>query len=155
MKILIDTREKIPWRFAFADVETELCTEKTGDYTIEGFETVICLDRKKSVDELARNLCSDYERFRKELVRMMDFKYAYFICEFSLEDILNYPNKSGADKYTWRNKQKWQPKTTGKKMLKQIETIENKYGVKFIFAGNRLEAEQTAYNIFLNVYQST
>lgn len=135
MIIKIDTREKLAWDFSsFEDCEGQI-NEKlpTGDYTIIGYEDIIIIDRKKSVSELYSNLRGDYKRFKKELSRMTSFKMAYFLLEFSLEDIFNY---------------KFFNKCSSKSILEQIDTIEKKYNVKFIFSSGRDEAQEIAMELF-------
>jgi len=137
--IAIDTREKIPWCLNHELYDIYKKKLDTGDYSIIGYEEVITIDRKKSVDEIATNLTRDYPRFRKELIRMTSFKEAYFICEFSLDDLLKYPNSINT-----------RIRISGKSLFKQIETIQEKYRVKFIFASDRFEAQKIALDIFQN-----
>jgi DNA excision repair protein ERCC-4 len=152
MIILKDSREKKPWEFQnFDECEAEVCvTLKTGDYTIEGYEDKIIIDRKGCVAELANNLGKDYKRFRNELKRMEDFEEAYIVCDFPIMDVLQFPKSSGISaklmKYV---------KMTGEAMFKQINTIEGKYNVKFIFCNNREEAQEKAIELFLDVINKT
>ena len=84
--VIRDTREhkNKGWYFK----ESEFCqgmVEKkldTGDYSIEGLEDVLCIERKASVSEIAANLVD--KRFDRELDRMESFKYRFLILEFSL-----------------------------------------------------------------------
>jgi ERCC4-type nuclease len=92
MKIICDTREKHPYSFTdkFGNyLECEHRKLNTGDYSIEGYEDLLCIERKESVTELAGNCVA--KRFIRELERMQSYKYKYLILEFSLNDILEYP----------------------------------------------------------------
>jgi len=148
--VIQDSQEKMPWNFrTYTDfVESQVIKKiPTGDYTILGHETEFIVERKKSVDELALNLGQLYTRFRKELVRMREFKEAYIVCEFSSEDLINYPATSNLNKYSWNNKKSPIPRMKGKSMYQQINTIQEVYNLKFIFAMNRANARDTVLNL--------
>lgn len=83
-QILIDSREKQPY-----PLKGRVVKLNTGDYTLEGLEGVLSVDRKASVSELAANIVDP--RFGRELDRLMLIKHSYILCEFSYADILNYP----------------------------------------------------------------
>src|SRR5688572_30972017 len=95
-RVIKDTREKEGWDFR--ETPTCLGTEeralKTGDYSLEGFEELLCIERKATPSEVAANIIQP--RFYKELERMIPFKYKYIVCEFSLFDVLRYPEGSKA-----------------------------------------------------------
>ena len=142
--IAIDSRERIPWCFNHELYDMFKMKLDTGDYSIIGYEDKITIDRKQSTMELAINLTGkDYIRFQKELVRMQSFEEAYFVLEFSIQDLLIYPEGTNI-KYKDKIKRK------GPALLKQIQTIEDRYGVKFIFAGDRFEAQKITLEIFDN-----
>ena len=90
--VCYDTREQQPWKF---DGRTKGCvgyekaTLKTGDYTVKGLEDILCLERKKSVSELAGNVFED--RFGRELERMRGIPIAYVILEFPFWHVVEYP----------------------------------------------------------------
>lgn len=94
--ILVDTREKIPFDFegdnAFADVVYEKLD--VGDYTLEGLEHIIAIERKYSADELYNNFGSKAgnKRIQAEFDRMSDVKYKFIVIEETLEDIMNPDN---------------------------------------------------------------
>ena len=145
-KVIIDTREREPWDFS----EEELCTSQevrkldTGDYTIEGLEEKLCIERKGSLVEFANNVVQD--RFWAEMDRMLSFPLRFLILEFSLPSLLNYPAGLGLaqrilDKI----------KITPSFLLKNIAKLQLQYGVNVIFAGNRYAAEKIALTLFKNV----
>ncbi len=144
--IIGDSREK-KWIWPLCSVGFEMRVEKldTGDYSIEGYEDKITIDRKKSVSELAQNLgLKDFPRFQRELIRMKSFEEAYVLCEFSLDDLLRYPEGC-----PFAARQKKKIRVKGKGLLKHTEELEKAYNVKFIFASDRLNAILVARDIFL------
>jgi hypothetical protein len=102
-------------------------------------EDLICIERKASTIEIARNLGVDQVRFYKELNKMKDFKYKYIVCEFSMEEMIEYPNNSGVPKYALEKL-----KFDGKFLLKKMLEITMDYDIQIIYAGNK-------YNSYLIV----
>ena len=148
--VLSDTREKSgAWNFLFSPIVKTQKTIglKTGDYTIEGLENILSIERKKTTGELSINLGLKYKQFKSEFERLQAFKYKYIVCEFSINDIIKFPANSGIPKYLW-------PKLrlNGKFMLKKIEELSNEFNVEFLFCNNKTEAEQTVIEIFRSVY---
>lgn len=150
MIIIRDTREKQPWDFSrFDECEGQITrTVKTGDYQILGKEHRITIDRKKSPSELSMNLGRKYKTFKKELIRMADFDEAYILLEFSLNDLLMFPENESAKFATMIQ-------MNGASMIKQINTIEKKYNVRFIFCNNREEAQDKAIELFKRIENET
>ncbi len=144
MKIIRDTREQTPW--AFGDIEIVTKKLDSGDYTLEGFEKILCIERKKSVAEIALNVGSDRIRFNKELERMKEFEHAYLICEFSIDDILKYPEGSNIPL-----KMRKHVKMSGKYIYKVLSSYEELYGIEVIYASNRGYAIEQAIRIFQNL----
>lgn len=97
--VIRDTREKEGqgWQFraSAANKKGSLClgTERikldTGDYTLEHFEDFLCIERKGSIAEFAGNTVQ--ERFERELERMKEYKYAFVILEFTMEELIKFP----------------------------------------------------------------
>lgn len=133
--IIKDSREQIGW-----DFEPDYFCKKmvvqplpTGDYTVEGYESLLTIERKRNTSEICSNLFNKDGRFFKELERMATFKYAYIIFEFTLGDLLIYPQMSGLP-FSLQKK----VKVTGPVLLKKmIETqIQFPY-IQFIYAGKK------------------
>jgi len=141
-----DTREKTGWSFLEPDmivIDTKL---DAGDYTLEGYESEIVIERKATTGELAINIGKEWERFKREFERMKDIKRKLIICEFSITDIQVFPINSGIP-----SPQRYYIRVNSGFMFKRIEEIKNKYGIEFIFAGNSILAEQAAIDIFREV----
>lgn len=93
MKLIIDTREQDPLPFRSGS-NTEIVIKKldVGDYSIEGFEDKISIERK-SLSDLFGTLGSGHKRWKKELERAKDLEYFGLFVEGTYKDILeeNYP----------------------------------------------------------------
>lgn len=146
LTVIRDTREKEPWDFSNSSFvnETIIQTMTTGDYTLKGFEDLLCIERKKDIKEFAVNIVQ--ERFKAELERMRDFKYRFLIFEFHLKDILDFP--------------KGLPPEVAKKtyikpqfLMKWIADIQVDYDVHVIFGQNAHDAKYVALNIMRKVYE--
>ena len=146
MVIIQDTREKEPFNFVFYGCETSIATLKTGDYTIEGYEDVLSVERKKSPSELATNLGKYRERFENELERMRDFEYKYIVCEFSEEELRGFPYNAKIP-----NRIKKYIRMNGKYMKKKLYEYQDTYGVEVIFCDGKEEAQDRVMQIFLEV----
>lgn len=148
MIIIQDNREKLPWDFSnFDECEGQVVEYlPTGDYTIYGYETKIIVDRKRNTAEISMNLGTKYKQFCAECERMGKFEQRYIVCEFTLENILEFPKNSGIPE---RN-QKYL-KMSGNFILKRIDELERKYNVKFIFCKDRNEAEEKAIELFKGI----
>lgn len=140
--VIQDTRERLPFDLSFYGFEVERRKLDCGDYSIQGYENYISIDRKKSVSELASNLFEDYVRFKKEMIRAKDIAHFFLLFEFSLEYLLIYPHGSGIPKRKWPYL-----RATPRKMLERIKLLYETYGVRCIFSQNREEAEQKCADI--------
>lgn len=67
---VMDTREKIPYQLP----DAKLKRLAVGDYTIEGFEDVLAVERK-GYDDLFSCLTSKVERFTRQLKSLSRLKY--------------------------------------------------------------------------------
>ena len=128
--IIIDTREKLP--FSFGRRKTIVGTLKTGDYSLEGFEDKIVVERK-SIKDFASSITK--ERFWNEMGRMQEIPHSYLLLEFSVEDIIKYPVGSGIPRKKWR----WLKVKKGY-MFSCIKKIEEDYGITVLFSDSRAEA---------------
>ena len=91
--VIKDTREQDGWFFGEYDKceGMEIGTLHTGDYTLKGYEDVVCIERKASVSEISMNLGRKKQAFFNEMDRMKDFHFRYLLLEFSASDVINYP----------------------------------------------------------------
>ena len=68
---------------------------EAGDYSVLGLEDVVCVERK-NLDDLAKSLITDRERFLKAVRRMEELPLAVVVVEGSLEDIAQKRFSCGA-----------------------------------------------------------
>jgi ERCC4-type nuclease len=146
MVIIQDTREQSPFNFSFYGCDVAIATLKTGDYTIEGYEHIVCIERKKSASELATNLGKYRERFENELERMREFKHRYIVCEFSEDNLRKFPHNAKIPKRI-----KKYIRMNGKYMRKRLYEYEEEYDVEIIFCEDKTEAEARVIEIFQQV----
>ena len=66
--IIVDTREQTPWEFGFHNTAKRKLD--TGDYSMEGYESLFTIERKRSVSEIANNLSEN--RFKDCLLYTSD-----------------------------------------------------------------------------------
>ena len=95
--IIVDTREQHPWELKHYTTASRKLD--TGDYSVEGFENTLCIERKYSISEFVNNMGE--KRFRDVLERMKSYEYAFIIMEFNFNDILNFPIGSTIPKRVW------------------------------------------------------
>lgn len=83
--IIIDSREQEPFSFSLPSVRKKL---DAGDYSIEGLESVVAIERK-SVQDFIGTVIRGRERFRKELRRLQTYEQSCVVVEGNLRDILD------------------------------------------------------------------
>tara|TARA_Y100000389_G_scaffold103441_1_gene100314 strand:+ start:7807 stop:8283 length:477 start_codon:yes stop_codon:yes gene_type:complete len=142
-RIIVDTREQQPW--SFEDYSTSIAKLDTGDYSIEGLEDTICIERKKSVSEVANNITES--RFKDVINRLKEIKYPFILLEFDLNDVLRYPQGSNVPKRMW-SKIRISPAF----IMKNILDLELKHNINVIFCGDDASASKLASMIFKRMY---
>lgn len=141
--IIVDTREQQPWTFhAFATEHKKL---DTGDYSIDGLQHLLAIERKKSVSEFANNIVES--RFKDVVMRLSQLKYSFLLLEFDLEDMLIYPVGSTVPKRMW-DKIKISPAF----LLKNILDLQIKHNIIVYFCGDSDNAEKMAEHILKKIY---
>lgn len=89
--ILCDTREQAPWSFTLPTIRA---TVPTGaDYSVQGFEHVIGIERK-SLDDLVGSLTQGRERFMRSLAALRERKHRALIIEADMADIREHRYRS-------------------------------------------------------------
>lgn len=141
--IIIDTREQQPWPFEHYTTASRKLD--TGDYSIEGLEDIVCIERKKSVSEVANNLTES--RFIDVVDRMSKFKYAFLLLEFDLAQVLSYPIGSTLPRRLW-DKVKISPAF----IVKHILELQLNHNIKVLFCGSSSDAEKMAEYILKKVH---
>ena len=141
--IIVDTREQKPWDFN-DNFNTTKAKLDTGDYSIEGLEHILCIERKCSPNEVSNNITE--KRFKDVLDRMAGYPHSHILFEFDLYDILQFPRNSGIPQRLWKNL-----RITPLFLLKYITEIHTKYGIHTHFCGNRKNAAALAISIMKRV----
>jgi DNA excision repair protein ERCC-4 len=132
MKILIDSREQLPFAFAGYEVSPEVAALPVGDYSLPGFTDRAAVERK-SIDDLVGCLMgSNRERFERELARGRHYDLFAVVVEASLADVSNGRYRS---------------EMKAKAALQSIIAFQVRYRTPFIWAGNRAGAEYMTYSL--------
>ena len=142
--IIIDTREHQAWEFPRHSTANKKLD--TGDYSLGGLEDVLCIERKKSVSEIASNITE--KRFEDVLERMTKYKYTYMIFEFSLTDVLMYPQGSEIPRHKWKY-----IRISPNFILKKLSEYMVNYNIKIIFGDSPKNAEKIAMALMRRVYE--
>ena len=89
--LIVDTREKTPWDFEGDDAFADIVYRKLdyGDYSIEGLEDVVTIERKASVNELYTNFTTNKKRIKAEFERMQECRFKFLVIEETCENIMN------------------------------------------------------------------
>ena len=148
--VIRDSREKVNsgWLFDYDSYCEGTVIEKlkTGDYSIEGLEDFICIERKQSIDEFAHN-CIE-KRWVNCMNRMSKCKHAYLIFEFSWLDIDRYPESAKVPKHV-KKKLKIPPKY----IRKVIYTARERFNIHVLACGDQRTAEKVAYRILKKAHE--
>ena len=142
--IIVDTREQIPWEFGFHDTAKKKLD--TGDYSIEGFEDILAIERKKSVSEIATNLSES--RFKDVLQRLSKIKHPYMVFEFSLDEVYSFPVGSDIPKRMWDKL-----KISGNYIIKRLIEIQLEYGIQIVFCDDASNAERFSASLMKRIYE--
>lgn len=141
--VIVDTREQQPWSFDNYTIANRKLD--TGDYSVEGLESLLAIERKKSINEIANNIIEP--RFKDVIDRLSKIKHSYILLEFDLENVLSYPIGSTLPKKMW-DKVKISPSF----IMKHILEWQMYHNIKVIFCGCPSNAEQMAEFIMNKVY---
>ena len=82
-QVIVDRREKLPYRFPGAVYGTL----KTADYSLHGYEDRIAVERKGGMSDLWCVVGRGRERFERELARLAEIRYRAIVLEFDLAEI--------------------------------------------------------------------
>tara|TARA_B100001778_G_scaffold331279_1_gene335401 strand:- start:861 stop:1364 length:504 start_codon:yes stop_codon:yes gene_type:complete len=146
--VIKDTREQEGYFFSKFNTCAGMIEHKldTGDYSIQGMEDKICIERKGCVEELAQNLGSKKTTFMKEIERMESFPHKYLVLEFSLEELIKFPKETRIP-----IKNKAAVKITGRYMLKCLIEFEIYNDIHILFCGDKKNAFLAVSSIFKRI----
>ena len=132
MRILIDSREQAPYLFRGFDVETEVVPLPVGDYSLPGFTDKVAIERKELNDLISCLMNGNRDRFKRELAKTRHFDLFAVVVEAPLSAVL---------RGQYRSEMKVQA------ALQSILTFQVRYGVAFVWAGNRAGAEYIVHGL--------
>lgn len=132
MRILIDTRERLPFTFKGYGVHPEPATLPTGDYSLPGFEDRIAIERKSLNDLVGCLMGEGRDRFEKELARARHYDLFAVVVEATLADV---------------SQGRYRSEMKAHSALQSIITFQVRYRVPFVWAGNRAGAEYVTYSL--------
>jgi ERCC4-type nuclease len=141
--IIVDTREQMPWEFGFHSTSKKKLD--TGDYSIEGMESIFTIERKMSVSEIATNITEN--RFKDVLDRLSKIPHAYIIMEFDIEDIYTFPVGSDIPKKLWDKL-----RVKGNYIMKTLLEASINHNIHLLFCGDAENAERTAISLIKRIY---
>ena len=90
--ILIDSREQEGYMFSVPSARRKL---DAGDYSIEGFEGRIAVERKSMAD-FVNTVIRGRKRFHKELIKLATYEAACVVVECSFRDLIEGQYRSDA-----------------------------------------------------------
>jgi len=136
--VVVDNREQLPYSFKGYDCTVEQGTLYTADYSIAGLEELIAIEVKHSLSDLIGCMTSDRDRFKHNLLRLQGYKAKAVIIEANLSDIVQqlYRSKIGFNS-----------------IVGSISSWTIRYGVPFIFAGDRAGGELMTFSLLSNFYR--
>jgi hypothetical protein len=106
-----------------------------------------------SVEEIANNLGKQKKRFDAEIQRMIEYPFKYIVCEFSMSDLIDYPNSIFSDNMKNRRPDYVQAqiskrKITGKYLLKSLLEYQTWHSIHVLFCDNKTNAFKVTDSIF-------
>ena len=132
MRILIDSREQLPFNFNQYNIETEILALPVGDYSIPGFMDKAAIERK-SIDDLIGCLKNkERDRFERELAKAKYFEMFAVVCETTWRDLV---------------KGNYRSELRSQSVCQSVLTFQVRYGAPFIWAGSRTEAEYITHSL--------
>ena len=145
MLALIDSREKIPWSISLNEYITDISTQKieSGDYSLEGMEEIVAIERKKNVAELAHNITED--RFWRAISRLEEIRHPLIIIECPLDHFYRWPDIIGVPQSVKNN-----TRISPAFLLSSLNDIMSRR-IPIIFAGDTYHAEKEANDFLIKI----
>lgn len=124
--VIIDTREQNPW--TFADLPSEPGSLATGDYSIQGLEHLISIERK-SLDDFLACIGRERDRFRRLLQRLRAYRFRALVIEASYADL---------------ERGEWRSQIKPASVLGSLAAWQCQYELPIMLAGNHESAARFA-----------
>lgn len=136
MKIVIDTREQMPFQFYMFECTAVSGTIPTGDYSIAGLVDRCAVERKSLDDFLGCLTGEGRERFEQELARAAGLDCFAVVVEASIQEMAE-----------GRYRSKIKPHAA----LQSVLAFRVRYRVPFLWCGNRAGAEYSTSHFLRHV----
>jgi ERCC4-type nuclease len=134
--ILVDTREQRPLRFS-ADVNVQVVTLESGDYSIAGCTDRVAIERK-SLPDLVACCTTERERFLDCCRRLRSYELRAVVVEANVDDVL-----AGA----------YRSKTHPNSVLGTAIAIFADYAVPVIWAGDARNAASIVEKLLVRIWR--
>lgn len=134
-RIVVDTREQLPYKFG--KLESVRKKLDAGDYSLEGLESQVAVERKSKPDAYGC-VGKGRDRFERHLEKLAQLDCAAIVIEDSLEDFWAPP-----------------PHTllSGSQAVGSYTAWGVKYGLQIQYAGNRNHAKDWVVRFLLAYYR--
>jgi DNA excision repair protein ERCC-4 len=133
VRILIDTREQLPFTFdAFPGAETEPAALPCGDYSLPGFQDRAAIERKSLDDLVSCLMGGNRQRFERELARARRYEFFCIVVEASLDDLAHGRYKSQMKAHS---------------AAQSLFTFMIRYQTSIVWAGSRHRAEYVTHSL--------
>ncbi len=93
--VVVDTREQVPYAFDPSLVTVVRRALPVGDYSLDGYEGTVAVERKSREDYVA-TVVGARARFARELRVLREYDLGCVVVEATLEDVLAHRYRSGA-----------------------------------------------------------
>lgn len=134
MILLVDSREQAPFTFdRWPDLQIQTAALPAGDYSLPGFEDRAAVERKELNDLVSCFMGDNRTRFEKELARARRYELFAVVIEAGLEDLAKANYRSNMKPHA---------------VLQSMTALFVRYGIPFLFCGNRSGAEYMTYSLF-------
>ena len=140
MQIVIDTREQLPYDFLNIDPPPATIRKAlaSGDYSIEGYEDRVAVERKSKVDAY-NSFGRGRRRFERELERLSTFEFAAVVIESEWRDLIRNPPA----------RSRLNPKT----IFVSVIAWSQRFGVHFFTVPGRAFAEKLTFRLLERFYK--
>jgi len=130
--VLIDSREKMPL-YLFENHPNwfkgdQQATLSAGDYSLEGMENVLSLERKSMADAIGSTI-ADRERFIRSCARLAKFRWKAILIEASYEDM----------KTPYHRFEDLQTEAHPNAVCGTLDAIEAKFGIPILYSSRNRE----------------
>ena len=134
VRILVDTREKTPWKFTEA-ATVERVNLPTGDYSLAGFTDRVAIERK-SLPDLVMCVGPERERFMDEMRRLRAYDVRAVVVEAAIDDVLAHAYRSN---------------TAPQSVIGTTVAIWSDYNVTTLWAGDARNAANLVERLFVRI----